>query len=318
MYHARRNGSFQMEITTMKRVRLLIAFCVFAGSAAFAYAQGGQDFSKVEIKATKVTDKFYTLEGQGGMIGVLVGPDGVFMVDTQFAPLSDKIAAAVKQLTPQPIKFIVNTHVHGDHTGGDENFGKMGATIISREELRFRLAHPNPQANGQPGVATAAVGLPRQTYREKLTLHMNGEEVQLIAIPRAHTDGDTMVYFPGLDVIMTGDFYRAIQYPNVDRANGGSLQGLIDGLGEVIGHAGPNTKIIPGHGPTVDRNAVIAHRDVAIAVRDRVAALVAQGKSEDEVVAAKVIADLDAKVQQAGTTGERFVRQTYADLKATR
>jgi glyoxylase-like metal-dependent hydrolase (beta-lactamase superfamily II) len=302
----------------MRSLRAAFTVGILALGATLASAQGPPDFSKVEIKATKITDKFYTLEGQGGTIGVLLGPDGVFMVDTQFAPLSDKIAAAVKQLTPQPIKFIVNTHVHGDHTGGDENFGKMGATIISREELRFRLAHPNPQANGQPGVATAAVGLPKQTYREKLTLHMNGEEVQLIAIPRAHTDGDTMVYFPGLDIIMTGDFYRAIQYPNVDRANGGSLQGLIDGLGTVIGHAGPNTKIIPGHGPTVDRSAVIAHRDVAIAVRDRVAALVAQGKSEDDVVAAKVIADLDARVQQAGTTGERFVRQAYADLKATR
>jgi glyoxylase-like metal-dependent hydrolase (beta-lactamase superfamily II) len=302
----------------MRSLRVAFTVGILTLGATLASAQGPPDFSKVEIKATKITDKFYTLEGQGGTIGVLLGPDGVFMVDTQFAPLSDKIAAAVKQLTPQPIKFIVNTHVHGDHTGGDENFGKMGATIISREELRFRLAHPNPQANGQPGVPTAAVGLPRQTYREKLTLHMNGEEVQLIAIPRAHTDGDTMVYFPGLDIIMTGDFYRAIQYPNVDRANGGSLQGLIDGLGAVIGHAGPNTKIIPGHGPTVDRSAVIAHRDVAIAVRDRVAALVAQGKSEDEVVAAKVIADLDARVQQAGTTGERFVRQAYADLKATR
>jgi glyoxylase-like metal-dependent hydrolase (beta-lactamase superfamily II) len=302
----------------MTSLRAPFTVAILALGATLAFAQGAPDFSKVEIKATKITDKFFTLEGQGGTIGVLIGPDGVFMVDTQFAPLSDKIAAAVKQLTPQPIKFIVNTHVHGDHTGGDENFGKMGATIISREELRFRLAHPNPQANGQPGVATAAVGLPKQTYREKLTLHMNGEEVQLIAIPRAHTDGDTMVYFPGLDIIMTGDFYRAIQYPNVDRANGGSLQGLIDGLGEVIGHAGPNTKIIPGHGPTVDRNAVIAHRDVASAVRDRVAALVAQGKSEDEVVAAKVIVDLDAKIQQPGTTGERFVRQAYADLRATR
>jgi cyclase len=302
----------------MKSLRLAFAVAAAVLCAAFAHAQGAPDFSKVEIKATKITDKFYTLEGQGGMIGVLVGPDGVFMVDTQFAPLSDKIAAAVKQITPQPIKFVVNTHVHGDHTGGDENFGKMGATIISREELRFRLAHPNPGANGAPGVPTPAVGLPKQTYREKLTLHMNGEEIQLIAIPRAHTDGDTMVYFPGLDIIMTGDFYRAIQYPNVDRNNGGSLQGLIDGLGTVIGHAGPNTKIIPGHGPTVDRNAVTAHRDVAMAVRDRVAALVAQGKSEDEVVAAKVNADLDARVQQPGTTGERFVRQAYADLKATR
>ena len=303
----------------MRSIRLAFVFgAALVLCAAIAYAQGGQDFSKVEIKTTKITDKFYTLEGQGGTIGVLVGPDGVFMVDTQFAPLSEKIAAAVKQITPQPIKFVVNTHVHGDHTGGDENFGRMGATIISREELRFRLANPNPQANGTPGVAMPAAGLPKQTYRDMLTLHVNGEAVQLIAVPRAHTDGDTMIYFPGLDIIMTGDFYRSIQYPNVDRNNGGSLQGLIDGLGAVIGRAGPNTKIIPGHGPTVDRSAVTAHRDVAIAVRDRVAALVSQGRSEDEAVAAKVTADLDARIQQPGTTGERFVRQAYADLKAGR
>lgn len=302
----------------MRNARSLVSVVMVALSATLAHAQGAPDFSKVEIKANKVTDKFYTLDGQGGTIGVLFGPDGVLMVDTQFAPLSDKIAAAIKQLTPQPIKFVVNTHVHGDHTGGDENFGRMGATIIAREELRFRLAHPNPQANGQPGTPTAAIGLPRQTYRDTLTLYLNGEEVRLIAVPRAHTDGDTMVYFPGLDIIMTGDFYRAVQYPNVDRGNGGSLQGLIDGLGAVIGHAGPNTKIIPGHGPTVDRTAVMAHRDVAIAVRDRVAALVSQGKTEDEVIAAKVTTDLDPKIQQVGTTGERFVRQAYADLKATR
>ena len=158
----------------MTSARTVVGVCAAILVASLAYAQGGQDFSKVEIKANKVTDKFYTLDGQGGTIGVLVGPDGVFMVDTQFAPLSDKIAAAIKQITPQPIKFIVNTHVHGDHTGGDENFGKMGATIISREELRFRLAHPAPQANGQPGVPTAAVGLPKQTYRGQMTLHMNG------------------------------------------------------------------------------------------------------------------------------------------------
>jgi len=299
----------------LSRYALAVGALVLCGGVVRAQAP---DFSKVEIKTNKVTDKFYTLDGQGGTIGVLIGPDGVFMVDTQFAPLSDKIAAAIKQITPQPIKFVVNTHVHGDHTGGDENFGKMGATIISREELRFRLAHPNPAANGTPGVPTPAVGLPKQTYTGRLTMHMNGEEIQLIAIPRAHTDGDTMVYFPGLDVIMTGDFYRSIAYPNVDRNNGGSLQGLIDGLGTVIAHAGPNTKIIPGHGPTVTRAAVTAHRDMAVAVRDRVARLVDQGKTENDVVAAKVTADLDAGVQEPGTTGERFVRQAYADLKAAR
>ena len=302
----------------MKPARFIPAFAALVLSGAVMSAQGQQDFSKVEIKANKVTDKFYTLDGQGGTIGVLIGPDGVFMVDTQFAPLSDKIAAAIKQLTPQPIKFVVNTHVHGDHTGGDENFGKMGATIISREELRYRLAHPNANANGTPAAAMPEAGLPKMTYRDRLMLRMNGEEIQLIAVPRAHTDGDTMVYFPGLDVIMTGDFYRSVQYPNVDRGNGGSLQGLIDGLGAVIGRAGPNTKIVPGHGPTVDRTAVVAHRDMAIMVRDRVARLVEQGKSEDEVVAAKVTADLDAKVQDPGTTAERFVRQVYAEVKSGR
>lgn len=145
---------------------------------------------------------------------------------------------------------------------------------------------------------------------------MNGQEIQLIAIPRAHTDGDTMVYFPGLDIIMTGDFYRSVQYPNIDRNNGGSLPGMIEGLGTVIGRAGPNTKVIPGHGPIVGRDAVVAHRDVVLAVRDRVATLIRQGRSEDEVVAANVIGDL--KVQEPGTTGVRFVRQAYAELKAGR
>jgi cyclase len=299
-------------------VRRILAGTMLVCGATLAFAQAPQDFSQVQIKPTRITDKFYTLEGQGGMIGVLFGPDGVFMVDTQFAPLSDRIAAAIKQLTPQPIRFVVNTHLHGDHTGGNENFAKMGAMIIARDELRFRLAHPNPGANGQPGAPAPAGALPRQTYRDRVTMFMNGEEIQLIAVPRAHTDGDTMVQFPGLDVIMTGDFYRSIQYPNVDRANGGSVQGLIDGLGDVIGRAGVNTKIIPGHGPTVNRTAVMTNRDMVITVRDRIAKLVAEGKTEDEVVAAKVIADFDAKIEQAGTTGDRFVRQAYQDVKATR
>jgi cyclase len=287
-----------------------------AALATLVYAQAPQpDFSKVEIKTTKVTNNFYTLEGQGGTIGVLVGPEGIFMVDSQFAPLSQKIAAAIHQISDKPIRFLVDTHVHGDHTGGNENFAKMGATIFARDELRFRLAHPSPGANGAPGVAAPADALPVVTYEGPVTIHMDGEDVHLIPIRRAHTDGDTLVYFPNNDVLMTGDYFRSIQYPNIDRVNGGSLDGMIEGLGITIGLAGPKTKIIPGHGATVDRATLTAHRDMILVVRDKVAALVAQGKTVEEVLAAKPTSDYDAIVPNASTTSERFVRQLYAELK---
>jgi cyclase len=292
----------------------LVAFA-FLAATAYSRAQGQPDFSKVEIKTTKLSNNFYTLEGQGGMIGILTGPDGIFMVDTQFAPLSAKIAAAIKQVSNQPIRFIVNTHVHADHTGGNENFAKMGAVLISRNELRDRLAHPVPAANGTPGTPAPAAALPLITYEGQLTFHMNGEDIRLIGIPRAHTDGDTMVYFPGPDVLMTGDFYRSIQYPNIDRANGGSLNGMVDGLGRVIGLAGPNTKIVPGHGPMVTRAEVMAHRDMILAIRDKVSQLVSQGKSQEEVLAAHPTADYDAKVPNSKETTDRFVTQLYAELK---
>jgi glyoxylase-like metal-dependent hydrolase (beta-lactamase superfamily II) len=290
------------------------AFALLA-FAANAPAQAQQDFSKVQIKTTPITKNFYTLEGQGGMIGVLTGPDGIFMVDDQFAPLTDKIVAAIHQISNAPIKFVVNTHVHGDHTGGNENLGKMGVTILARENLRNRLMHPAPAANGTPGVPAPAVALPIITYNGPVTFHMDGEDVQLIPIAAAHTDGDTMVRFVNADVIMTGDFYRSIQYPNIDRINGGTLNGMIDGLGQIIARSGPNTKIIPGHGPTVDRTAVMAHRDMILAVRDRVSKLIEQGKSQDDVLAAKPTADYDAKVPNSAETTQRFVTQLYAELK---
>jgi cyclase len=302
-----------MKIAAMKIS--LVVFAALFGMAALTYAQAPPDFSKVEIKTTKIADNFYTLEGQGGTIGVLAGPDGVFLVDTQFAPLTGKIVAAVKQISPSPIRFVVNTHVHGDHTGGNENLGKMGAVIFAREELRSRLMNPSPAANGTAVPPAPAVALPVVTYRGRVTFHMDGEDAELIPIQRAHTDGDTLVFFHNTNVLMTGDFYRSIGYPNIDRVNGGSLNGMLEGLGVVIGMAGPNTKIIPGHGPTVDRAAVIAHRDMILGVRDRVAELVKQGKSPEEVLAAHPTSEFDTKFPTVAGSSDRFVGQLYAELK---
>ena len=302
-----------MRITAIRSA--LVGLAAAAVLAVSASAQGAPDFSKVEIKTTKLSNNFYALEGQGGRIGVLTGPDGVLMVDTQFAPLSQKIAAAIKQVSDKPIRFVVNTHVHGDHTGGNENFAKMGAVVFSREQLRRRLANPSTQANGQPGVPAPPAALPAVTYNGRTTWNLNGESVILIPIAAAHTDGDTLVHFPGPDILMTGDFFRSIGFPNIDRVNGGSLNGMINGLGTVIGTAGPNTKILPGHGPIVDRNAVIAHRDMILGIRDRVAKLVEQGKSEQDVIAANPAAEWESKVAEPGTSKDRFVGQVYAELK---
>jgi glyoxylase-like metal-dependent hydrolase (beta-lactamase superfamily II) len=281
-----------------------------------AVAQAPVDYSKVQIETVKLTPNFYVLNGQGGAIGVLTGPDGVLMVDSQFAPLTEKIVAAIKQVSNTPIKFLINTHVHGDHTGGNENLGKMGVTILAREELRERLAHPAPGANGAPGTPAPAAALPVITYDSPLTIHMDGENVQAIPIPKAHTDGDTLVYFPNANVIMIGDYFRSLGYPNIDRANGGSLPGMLAGIDTAIKLCNAQTKVVPGHGAITDRNGLIAHRDMIIAIRDKIAPMVSQGKTLPEVVAAKPTADYDAKVPGVGTTGERFIGQVYAELKA--
>jgi cyclase len=319
-----------MRMFRRSSMRAVFAAVVMATASVGATRLAGQaptqpppaptppDFSKVEIKTTKLGPNFYVLEGQGGAIGVLAGPDGVLMVDSQFAPLTEKIVAAIKQISDRPIRFLVNTHVHGDHTGGNENLGKMGVTILARDQLRARLETP------ATGAKAAPAALPLITYRGPVTFHMNGADVQLIPVPVAHTDGDTMVAvgpagFTGSpDIIMTGDFFRSVGYPNIDRANGGTLKGMLEGFTAVVDLAGPATKIVPGHGPIVDKVGVAAHRDMAMAIRDRVAALVRQGKTQEEVVAAKPTSEYDARVPQAAQTSDRFVGQLYAEIKGAR
>ena len=286
--------------------------------AAPAAAPAPVDYSKVQIKTTKLSGNLYALVGMGGTTGALVGPDGVLLVDTQFAPLTDKIVAAVRQISNSPIRFVLNTHFHSDHIGGNENLGKMGAVIFSRDELRQSLITPGPGINGAHIDPSPAAALPLVTYHGGLTLHLNGEEVSAIPIPHAHTDGDSIVVFHAADVIMTGDIFRSIGYPLADVGNGGSLNGLIDGAGIILGLAGPNTKIVPGHGLTMDRAAVMAWKDMMMLVRDRVTEMIRQGKTVNEAVAAHITADFDARTAQPADAGNRFIAQVYAELKAAK
>jgi cyclase len=285
------------------------------GAQAPAGGQGRGGAADVTVAATKLAPNFYALQANGlSTVGVLVGPDGVLMVDSGTAALTEKIVAAIKTVSDRPIRFMINTHLHPDHTGGNENFGKMGVTILARERLRARLAKPNPAPGGAAPTPSPAAALPLVTYDAPLTFHMNGEDVAAIPVVNAHTDGDTMVRFPASDVIMTGDFYRSAGYPNIDRNNGGSFDGMIRGLNTIVELAGANTRIVPGHGAIVDEKAVIAHRDLATTLRDRVAALVKKGQTLEQILATKPTAEFDAGVPQAGTTGERFIGQLYAEL----
>jgi glyoxylase-like metal-dependent hydrolase (beta-lactamase superfamily II) len=314
-----------------EQVRVLAMVATLCATALSAMAQNPAaaqpDFNKVEIKITKVTDSFYALEGTGydlcegwpctpdGTVGVLTGSDGILMVDDKYAPLSGKILAAIRQVSNEPIRFLVDTHVHGDHTQGNENFGKIGATIVAREEVHERLLRGQLYSTGPVFPPAPPAALPTITFDGTLSFHMDGDDVDLIPVPRAHTDGDIIVRFRNADLIMPGDIYRSIQYPNIDRTDGGSLSGLLDGLSRIIALSGPNTKIVPGHGPIVGRSAVIAHRDMILTVRDRVSLLVQQGKTVEEVLAAHPTSEYDEHIPQSGRYLERFVRQLYAELK---
>jgi cyclase len=275
------------------------------------------DFSSVQIRATNVAGNLYALEGQGGTVCVLAGPDGALIIDSQFAPLTDKLVASIRGFTPAPLRFLVNTHVHGDHTGGNANFAKLGATVIAHDQVRQRLRFPPPGPDGKPGAPAVPEALPVMTFSGPMRLHLNGQEVFLLSMPPGHTDGDVMIAFPGLDVLVVGDFYRSVGYPVADRDRGGSLRGIIDSLGMAIGHAGPKTRVVPGHGPIADRAAMIATRDMLEAIYGDVQGRMARGITLEELLASRPTAVWDAAVPQGAQTSERLVRTLYAEISAT-
>jgi cyclase len=313
---------------------LLIAAAVCALPLSLA-AQGIQ-YDKIEIKTEKVAPNLYMLsgsenvdpghpDGAGGRIGVLAGPDGIFMVDAQYLQIGDKVLAAIRKIDPGPIRFLVNTHIHGDHTAGNATFAKLGATIFAREELREGMART---AGGANAATRDPARLPVVTYGmgDPVRIRMNGETVELIPVRAAHTGGDTMIRFVNADAIMVGDFYRNFGYPFIDVSNGGSLKGALEALELTMKIAGPNTKLIPGHGTFITKADIIPYRDMILAVQSKVQELINQGKTEEEVVAAKVTAPFDAKVPGGllpantggGSSADRFVRMVYSQLKSAK
>ena len=295
------------------RVRFLAPALAFALATPVLAQQ--QDFSKVEVQSEKVADGVYMLKGAGGNIGLSIGPNGSLVIDDQYAPLSDKILAAIKALTPDPVRFVVNTHWHGDHTGGNENLAKTGAFLVAHENVRKRMGNEQFIAMfNQKVPASPAAALPVVTFAEGVTFHWNGDEVRAFHVAPAHTDGDTVVQFVKADVVHMGDCFFNGSFPFIDTSSGGKVDGIVAAADRVLGGVTDKTKIIPGHGPVASKADLQAYRDTVKSVRDRVAKLKAEGKTKEAAVAAKPTAEFDAKWGQGFIKPDVFVGLVYDSL----
>ncbi|GIT21402.1 MAG: hypothetical protein CM1200mP40_10840 [Gammaproteobacteria bacterium] len=257
--------------------------------------------------------------GGGGNIGVQVGPDGVLLVDALFAPLADRLVAAIKEVTDEEIRFLINTHIHGDHVGGNENLANLGVLIFAHDNTRTKFLEESshfPRQGGSFAPQQAAGGRPLITYDSAIGFHLNGEEVRAFLAPPSHTDGDTFVYFPESDVLHLGDVFRTTSYPIIDKFNGGTLRGTIAALDLAISMAGPDTKVIPGHGlEIVGRAEMQEFLDMILDIRDQVYTMIREGKHLDEVMAAAPAGIYDAEWgQEAGWTAIDFVPLVYYEL----
>jgi len=308
------NGSTKAWFKRLRYVEMAgaagAALCLALPAASWAQ---GRDFSAVEIKTHQVADTIYMLEGAGGNIGVWAGADGVFLIDDQYAPLTDKILAAISEFSDGEIRFLINTHIHPDHVGGNENLGRRGVAIVGHENIRTRLLEGvfgNPPA--------PAVALPVITFEDGITFHLNGEEAHAFKVPNSHTDGDTIVHFHGSDVLHTGDVFRTTSYPVIDTRHGGTFKGTIETLDIILEVASPDTKIIPGHGFVTDEAMAQVFRDMIVTIGDRVAALVEEGKSIEDVLAANVTAEFDERWSYPEgffITNDQFIQVIYNELK---
>ena len=295
------------------RSTVLAALVALAVTSALPAQQPPAD---VKVEAVKVAEGVYMLTGSGGNIGLSVGKSGAFVIDDQFAPLTDKIRAAVAAVTDKPVTFVVNTHWHGDHTGGNENFGKAGAIIVAHENVRKRLSTEQfMEAMDRTVPAAPEAGLPVITFANAVTFHWNDDEVRVFHVESAHTDGDSIIHFVKANVVHMGDTYFNGFYPFVDFGSGGVLHGVIEAAVKVLALSDESTKIIPGHGPVATRADLEEYRSMLVTIRDRIEALIREGKSADEVVAAKPTKEFDAKWGQSTfTPPDKFVRTVYTGM----
>jgi len=293
---------------------LALAMPLVVLCAAPAAAQG--DFSAVEIKAEKVADGIYMLTGSGGNLGLSVGEDGAYLIDDQYAPLTGKILAAVKELTPEPVRFVINTHYHGDHTGGNENMGEAGALLVAHENVRARMAAGTFMKAFNRQVEPAPAGaLPVVTFTDAVTFHWNGEELRVFFVGPAHTDGDVIIHFVKADVFHMGDTLFNGLYPFIDVSAGGRIDGMIAAVDRVLKVADEKTRFIAGHGPVAAKADLQAYRDMLAQVRDRVVKLKAEGKTGEEIVAAKPTAEFDEKWGGGFMKPDAWVGLVYESMR---
>lgn len=270
-----------------------------------------QDFSKVEIQAQKLNNTTWMLVGAGGNMGLSVGEDAVFLIDDQYAPLAPKIKAAIAAITPKPVKFVLNTHFHFDHTGGNEALGKEGALIVAHDNVRRRLSADQLISfvgNSARQAASPKVALPVITVPGAISFHINGEEVHAFHVPNAHTDGDLIVHFKGGDIVHMGDVFFNGSYPFIDAGSGGSPLGMIAAFDRVLALAGEKTKIIPGHGPLADKAALQRTRDMLATLVGRIQAERRAAKTDEQIRAAKPTADFDEAWGKGFIKADQFVQ----------